>query len=178
MNFEYNRLSGDAIKEAGKSEISDCFMLENNYFCCGYSRKIFYNHTYAVAIAIIGKIYGSNSGDNSNYHKGISYIAKELGISKRQVKSLRKKYKVHGGYEFKTPYKIPAIVEKIIILLQEQENDEMIQKMVRTYDETLYRTLLIGVQYDEIRTAATALKRKKVLEVEGKLKNLTQNFRG
>lgn len=178
MSSEYNRLSGDAIREAGKEEVFDYFMFGSNYFSCGFSHNSYYNHAYAVAIAIIGKIYGSNDGNNSDYHKGIAYVAKELGISKRQVKSLRKKYKVHKGYEFKTPYVIPDIAEKIIMLLQGQENNELVKNMVRTYNEVLYRKLLIGVQYNEIKNAATALKRKEVLEVEGKLDHLTQNYGG
>lgn len=178
MSMDYNRLSEDAKREAEKEEFSDYFMIGSNYFSCGFSKNSYYNNAYTVAIAIIGKIYGAKGGNNSDYHKGIAYIAKQLGISKRQVKSLRKKYKVHKGYEFKTPYIIPDIVEKIIVLLQGQENNVLVQKMVNTYNEILYRKLLVGVQYNAIKNAASELKRRKVLEVEGKLDHLTQNFGG
>lgn len=143
MSTDYNRLSEDARKEAEKEGFSDYFMIGSNYFSCGFSYDSYYNNAYVVAIAIIGKIYGSKGGNNSDYHKGIVYVAKELGISKRQVKSLRKKYKVHKGYEFKTPYVIPDIVEKIIMLLQEQKNNALVQKMVSPYKEMLYRKLLV-----------------------------------
>lgn len=39
MSTEYNRLSGDAIREAGKEEISDYFMFGSNYFSCGFYMK-------------------------------------------------------------------------------------------------------------------------------------------
>lgn len=177
MSVDYNRLSKDAIEEARKFSISDPFMFGNHYFSCGFSYNSYYNHAYAVAIAIIGKIYGSDDGNNSDYHKGIAYVAKKLGISKRQVKSPRKKHKVHKGYEFKTPYGIPDIIEKIIMLLQEQENNALVQELVDTYNEVLYRRLLVGVQYDAIKIAARR-GREKVLEVEGRLDHLTQTFGG
>ncbi len=76
MLDEYNKLAGDAIGEACKVDLSEYFTYGDKYFSCGYSKNHYYNHPFAVAVAIIGKEYSSKGGNNSYYHKGIAYIAK------------------------------------------------------------------------------------------------------
>ncbi len=169
-----NVIFDDAKVDAGRFDPDDLLCFGKNYFACGYHPDAtYYNHTYAVAIAIIGKIYGSKYGNMSNYHKGIAYIAEEVGVSKRCVKALRKKMKGQGGYIFKTPYSIPQIVDKIVKLLQPHEKYEMVVRLVKNHESDLYREILIGKQYAAINAAANAVKRKKVLEVSGELACIT-----
>lgn len=184
MSLEYTRISNASITSIEQPEPMDYIPFGNKYFPCGYSKERYYNQPFAVAMGIIGKIYGVSDGRNKDYHKGIAYIAKELRISKRQVKTLCKKYKSHRGYEFKTPLTIPQIVEKIIILLQANESNDLVKELVRTYNEDLYRTLLIKLEYNEIKNEEENSKKLKnqskhlvICNIAGQLDNLTQKIR-
>lgn len=184
MSPEYNIISRESIEAAEENEIIDLLPFLDKYFPCGHSKERYYNNPFAVAMGIIGKIYGNGNSRNKDYHKGIAYIAKELGISKRQVKALRKKYKSHKGYEFKTPFTIPQIVGKVIMLLQANESNDLVKEFVKTYDEDLYRTLLIKVEYEAIKIEEenskklrNQLKHLEICNIAGKLDNLTQKTR-
>lgn len=123
MTTDFSVEFDNAKIEAGKFDIDDILTSGIRYFECGYSDKYYYNHPVAVAIAIIGKLYGLPQSKGSNYHKGIAYIASEVGVSKRQVKALRKKMSWHGGYVFKTSYRIYEIISKMIDLLDQKRQN-------------------------------------------------------
>lgn len=85
--LEYEELSQKADEEGEKFDIDGVLTFGKNYFSCGFHRtESYYNHKFSVAVSIIGRLYGTEQGND--YRKGIAYIAKELHISKRQVKSL------------------------------------------------------------------------------------------
>ena len=176
MSVIFAELAEKAIDESERPEFSDLFYLGKNYFSCGFSHEKYYNHSYAVAIAIIGKRYASDLSDRSDYHNGIAYISNRFKLTKKQVKALRKNFKVHNGYEFKTPYCIPQIVEEIIKLLHQKENDDLVKEFCKKQKTFLYRDMIVEKQYKEIKIAASMSKRQEVLSIEGKLGQLTQRF--
>ena len=53
----------------------------------------YYNLNYAVALSLIGRLYGDKESKNSDYHKGVVYISDALGISKRQSENPTEKGK-------------------------------------------------------------------------------------
>ena len=175
---EYADFVKKAQKEAEKEEFADHWLCGSEYFSCGESNDKYYNHAYAIAVAIIGRIYAVHKGNNSDYHNGIAYIAERLGISKRKVKCLRKKHKAYRSYIFKTPYIISDIIEKIISLLKDQETHVLVQKFLNTYNEALYRDLLIETQYYAIKNSATRTGRAEILKVEGLLDNMIDKIGG
>lgn len=167
----------ELISVANRFDISDYLDWRSSYFLCGYGKKTYFNYSFAMAIEIIGKNYGDNRS-NSNYHKGIAYIADELNITKAQVKSLRKKIRVRNGYEFKTPFTIPIILNTMIELLSKIESNEEVKEFAKKTNDPKYRNKLINLQYDAIRMAAIEGRRKKVLEVEGELATMVAEYKG
>ena len=176
MTTEYDGISEKAISKASRTEFSDFFCRGRSYFSCGSSTSQFYNNSYAIAIALIGKIYASDNSNKSDYHNGIAFIANALGLSKRQVKVLRKNFKTRSRYSFKTPYSIPEIIEKIIELLQHEKNNDLIQDFCQSQNTPFYRNMLIEKQYRAIQIAASRGNREEVLLVEGKLNQLIQRY--
>lgn len=140
--------------EAGRFDMDDIFAFGSHYFECGYSNECYYNHSMAVAIAIIGKLYGAQQDRGSNYHKGVAYIAGEVGLSKRQVKVLRKKMAWRGGYAFKTSYRIHEIILKMIDLLDAKKANLIVAQYLQQQTSDMYREILIAEQYAAIRAAA------------------------
>lgn len=180
MSTNFSADFDNAKVEAKKFDIDDILSFGTNYFNCGYKPKddpegCYYNHNIAIAFAIIGKLYCSNQNGVSNYHKGIAYIAKELGLSKRQIKVLRKKYSVRGGYVFKTPYTIHIIISKMIDLLSAKAVEPIMVEYLQQRRNDLYREILIAKQYAAIMAAAPF--DKKVNKVYGELKVLTKKAR-
>lgn len=177
MNTNFSDEFDNAKVEAGKFDVEDILSFGINYFNCGYKPKeatdgCYYNHSIAIALAIIGKLYGASQNGASNYHKGVAYIAGELGISKRQVKVLRKKFPREGGYVFKTPYQIAIILTKLIELLSDKEADPMVEEYLQHRKSNVYREILIAKQYAAIMAAAPYDKR--VNRVYGELKAVTK----
>lgn len=151
----------------------DIFAFGINYFDCGYKPKqegCYYNSSIAHAFAIIGKLYGNSYNGASNYHKGVAYLANELKISKRQVKVLRKQLSGLGGYVFKTPYKIPVIISKMIDLLSQNVSDPIVQKYLENKTDSTYRDIFIKKQMAAIR--ASAKHDEKINKLLGELDNL------
>ena len=151
----------------------DIFAFGKNYFDCGYKPKqegCYYNSSIAHAFVIIGKLYGDSYNGVSNYHKGVAYLENELNISKRQVKVLRKQLSGLGGYVFKTPYKIPAIISKMTDLLSQKVSDPIVQKYLWNKKGSTYRDILIKKQMTAIR--ASAKHDEGINEVLGQLENL------
>lgn len=175
MAADFSNEFDDAKIEAGKFDKDDIFALGLHYFECGYSDKCYYNHSIAVAIAIIGKLYGSSQGRGSNYHKGVAYIAREVGLSKRQIKVLRKKISWRGGYTFKTPYRIYEIIAKMINLLDVKKAEPIILQYLQQQTSNIYREILIEEQYAAIKAAARRDQRANI--VRGELDDLLKRAR-
>lgn len=175
MAVDFSSEFNAAKTEAAKFDKDDILAFGMHYFECGYSNQCYYNHTVAVAIAIIGKLYGSSQSKGSNYHKGVAYIAKEVDLSKRQVKALRKKMSWRGGYVFKTSYRIHEIILKMIDLLDAKKTEPIFLQFLRQQTNDMYREILIAEQYAAIRAAAR--RDQKVNEVRGELEELTKRVR-
>lgn len=175
MVTDFSNEFNDAVIEAQKFNRDDILAFGRNYFECGYSGQCYYNHAVAVAIAIIGKLYGSSKSKGSNYHKGIAYIAKEVNLSKRQIKALRKKMLWRRGYVYKTSYKIHEIISKIIDLLDAKKTEPILIQFLKQQANDMYREILIAEQYAAIRAAARW--DRKVNGVRGELEKLTKRVR-
>lgn len=176
MKVDFSNEFDDAKMEAGRFDIDDFFATGSHYFECGYSNECYYNHSIAVAIAIIGKLYGLPQDRGSNYHKGVAYIAEEVDLSKRQVKVLRKKMAWRDGYTFKTSYKIYEIILKMCELLDAKKEEPIVMQYLQQQTSDMYREILIAEQYAAIRAAASRDKRVNE-EVRGKLEDLTKRAR-
>lgn len=170
----------DAKVESGKFDFVDILPYGSNYFTCGYTplrvaNGCYYNHSIAVAFSLIGKIYGPKNNGTSNYHKGVTYIAQRVGVSKRQVKVLRKQFKAHGAYLFRTPYTIANILEVMIDLLEKNNSDELIVEYLRDKRDEMYREVLIGKKFESIEIAASQkVQVEKVKNVYNKLNCITK----
>lgn len=163
----------DAVVEAGHFDPDDILAFGMHYFSCGWGKETYYNHPFSIAIAIIGQLYGDKNSGRSDYHNGIAVIANNLGITKRQIKVLRKKMKCKGGFSFKTPYSIASILSNIIDLLKKQENDLNVKKFLSRQISDMYREFLIEKQFEAIKEAANKGKRSKVKRVADELRGIT-----
>ena len=161
-----------AIAEIKSIDKDDFMSFGPNYFGCGWKKESYYNFNFAVAITLIGRIYGDKKSKNSDYHKGVEYIAQEVGVPKRQVKILRKKLKYKNGYWFKTPYDIVKIVERIIEKLQESKNETYVRRFLLKNKNRMYREILSEEQYPAIQEAQRG-GRKKVVDISDDLRNIT-----
>lgn len=135
-------------------------------------KESYYNFNYAIALSLVGKLYGDSEVKNSDYHKGGEYIADAVGVSKRQVKILRKRVRGKHGYWFKTPYTTARIIQKIIDKLREQEDEECVKTFLRNHDSKIYREILIAEQYEAIKAARRG-NRKKVKDLADDLRDIT-----
>lgn len=184
MEQSCKNIFDDAKVEAGKFDFVDMLPYGLNYFTCGYTplrfaNGCYYNHSIAVAFSLIGKTYGSKNDGTSNYHKGVTYIAQRVGVSKRQVKVLRKQFKAHGAYVFRTPYTIANILEVVIELLEKNNSDELIVEYLRDKRDEMYREVLIGKQFEAIEIAANQkVQVEKVRDVYNKLNCITKTVGG
>lgn len=180
MEQGYEKIATSSITAAAEFDFSDCLPFGSNYFICGYtpatkSSERYYNHFIAIAFSLIGKIYGTSNNGSSNYHRGVAFIAQQIGVSKRQVKVLRKKYKIHGAYVFRTPYEVDLIVSKMIELLENSKADEMIVEYLKDKIDKMYREILIGEQFNAIEIAANQERSlPRVKTVYNKLNCITQ----
>lgn len=172
MVADFSNEFNDAKMEAAKFDKDDIFAFGTHYFECGYSDQCYYNHAVSVAIAIIGKLYGSSQSKGSNYYKGVAYIAREVNLSKRQVKALRKKMSWRGGYVFKTSYRIHEIILKMIDLLDAKKAESILIQFLQQQTDDMYREILISEQYAAIR--ASSRRDQKVNVVRGELEELTK----
>lgn len=122
-----------------------------NYFWCGHSSDCYYNTHFIGTMEAIGK-YCNPIGTNSKYHNGVAYIAKQSGVTKTQVKAMRKRLKSHNGYEFKTSYSIARIMTEIIKALKENSDKEEVKNLMK--GNSFYRDMIAYEQYTAIRNAA------------------------
>lgn len=173
MTNDYNKQVCDAIAEAGRFAPDDLLAFGTNYFSCGWGEEKYYNYSFSVALAFIGSIYGEKTSGRSDFHNGIAFVASELGITKRQVKVLRKKMKYKGGFIFRTPYNISATIKKVIDLLKNQEQDSNIKMFLSQQESDMYREILIEKQFESIKEAAKKGNRKKVQRVADELRSMT-----
>ena len=160
------------LAEASKLDFDDIMAFGPHYFGCGWMKYKYYNLNYAVALSLIGRLYGDKESKNSDYHKGVVYISDALGISKRQVKILRKKVKHGNGSWFKIPYTTAAIIKKIINKLRETEQEEYVSSFLKKCNSTVYREILIPDQFEAIKAARKG-ERQKVLDLADELKDIT-----
>lgn len=180
MEQSCDKFFDDAKVESGKFDFVDILPYGTNYFTCGYTplrvaNGCYYNNSIAVAFSLIGKIYGNKNNGTSDYHKGITYIAQKVGVSKRQVKVLRKQFKVHGAYVFRTPYTIANILEAMIDILEKNNSDELIVEYLKDKRDKMYREVLIAKQFESIEIAANKnVQAEKVKDVYNKLNCITK----
>lgn len=168
----YTDMERKAIAEASKFDADDLMAVGLSYFSCGWKKESYYNFNYAIALSLVGKLYGDSEVKNSDYHKGVEYIADAVGVSKRQVKILRKRVRGKHGYWFKTPYTTARIIQKIIDKLREQEDEECVKTFLRNHDSMIYREILIAEQYEAIKAARRG-NRKKVKDLADNLRDIT-----
>lgn len=122
------------------------------YFTCGLNRDAYINNAFYRAIEIIGILYGNHNNRNSNYHRGITYIAIRMQLSKSMIKSFRKKLYTLGYYYYRTPYKIVEIIELITSLLDNKKQETIVKEFLDTFTFKSYRDVLIHKQYMAIKT--------------------------
>lgn len=170
----YEDLRNSAIINASKFDPSDYFSIGPSYFSCGFSKEAYYNNRYATALSVIGRIYGENLGQRSDYCKGIVYLSEKCGASRTQVKSLRKNFKSLGGYKCKVPFEICNIVSKLIELLEENRNNELVRKFLSSQTHTFYRNVLIEVHDAAISDRAKITKSEKIKQVRARLDDIMQ----
>lgn len=163
----------DAIVEAGHFDPDDLLAFGPNYFSCGWGEEKYYNHSFSIAISLIGSLCGDKTSGRSDYHNGIAFVAGELGITKRQVKVLRKKMRHKGGFIFKTPYNIPVTVKKVIEILKNYEQDPNVKYFFTQQASSMYREILIEKQFEAIKEAARKGNREKVKLVADELRGIT-----
>ena len=102
----------------------------------------------------------------------MEYIADAVGVSKRQVKILRKKVKGKHGYWFKTPYTTAKIIQKVIDKLREQEGEASVRTFLKKSESEVYREILIAEQYGAIKAACKG-NRAKVISLANDLRYIT-----
>lgn len=136
-------------------DFDDLKMYGHSYFKTGSSKSQYYNYAYAEALEIIGLLYcNDDRGKNSEYHKGVAFVAKTVGVSKSEIKALRKNFKTRLDYVFKIPYKADRIVETITELLKSRMNDPIVKEFIRKQDSMLFMIVLIGKQYYSIKAVS------------------------
>lgn len=168
----YTGAEQHVIDEIMKFDTDDIFTWGPNYFTCGWKKNVYYNFNYAAALALIGSLHGESKSRNSNYHRGVEYVANAAGVSKRQVKILRKKVKGEHGYWFKTPYTTAKIILKIIEELREHEDEKSVRLFLKESSSKVYREILISKQFEAIKAACKG-NRKKVLDLTDELRSIT-----
>lgn len=170
---EYRAKAYDAITQAGSFDADDYFTFGANYFVCGWGKESHYNHAFSISIALIGSLYGDEMPGRSDYHRGVAFMASQLGVKKRQIKVLRKKMKYKSGFAFKTPYNIAITIKKMIELLRKQEQNLNVQSFLSEQESDMYREILIKQQFEAIKEAAKNGNRKKVKGGANDLRGVT-----
>lgn len=126
MSGEYKVLLEMAKVECSQDDVEDFVSRGRNYFFCGFRELtdidgMYYNYNIAIAIAIIGRLYTDKTNRESDYKRGVSFIASKAQVSRRHIKVLRKKFKLRNkGYVFRTPYDMANILIIIIQLLEKK----------------------------------------------------------
>ncbi len=183
MTRENDEFRNKTVEESKQIDLEDIICRGKNYFLCGfkpyeYGNEIYYNNMIAIAFAIIGRLYTSkNESGQSDYKRGVEYIASEAHVTKRHVKVLRKQFKAHfrkkAGYAFRIPYDMATIIAKMIDLLEAKKADPMLIEYLEQYKDTLYRDVLVKKQFIEIEIAAgKESASEKVKTTYGQLNNL------
>lgn len=186
MNNERNiAIFENAIATSAEIDWEDAFCRGSNYFLSGFNELgemngMYYNHMIAKTFATIGRLYTERDGQ-SDYKRGVAYIAQEAKINKRHVKVLRKKFQVHHGrnasYAFRVPYDIPDIMRVIIRLLQAKGNDSLVVDLLQKYENMMYREVLIGREFAAIElTAKKKAAKDKVKETRNRLDEINDKI--
>lgn len=172
----YENLRNSAIVDASGFDLSDLFYNKLTYFSCGFSKEAYYNYRYATAVAIIGRIYGRDLGQRSDYCKGIIYLARECEVSHNQVKSLRKKFKSLGRYKCRVPFEICKIINKLIDLLDANRDNDLVKAFLSSQSHTFYRNALIEVHDEAISRRAEHTSNEKIKSVRRGLDSINQTI--
>lgn len=116
-----------------------------------------YNFNYAMAIQIVGSIVKKDScSSESCCHVGVKYISKEVGVTKREVKSLkcsfRKECNDIESYVYRISYNAAKILDCIIDVFERNKENKLVKKFLnKNKDFELYRTILIAREYMAVR---------------------------
>lgn len=137
-------------------DCDDLKMHGRRYFKTGRKNLQYYNVAYAQALEIIGMLYCSDDHSrNGNYHNGVAYVAKKVGVSKAEIKSLRKNFRLKKTtFIFKIPYNTGKIVHEISELLKKQINEPIVMNFLNKQDKSLYVLVLINEQYYLIKAVS------------------------
>lgn len=163
MDSNYSDIVNISKVEAEKTNLGDVRIIcSTAYFSCGYVpieyQACYYNYMIATAFTLIGELYCPRKKDTrtklSSYHRGIDYLAKKVGTTKAQIKALRKQFKVHNGYVFRTPYVLPEIIKEMIDLLKNKKTDPLLLEYLQEHQNKLYRDILIQEQFKAIEISA------------------------
>lgn len=148
------------------------------YYTCGYSRSIWYNHAFSLAIGYIGYYYYSEIEHfkNSNYHNGIALVAKKADVSKSEIKSMGKKYRCINGYIFKLPYSAPRILKEMIALLKKIEGKPLYGGIIEPHKGELYRSYLYGTQIIATKQAYAVSRRRAIHDVLIQLESILETI--
>lgn len=144
----------------------------HSYFWCGHTASPFYNFNFMIAMELIGRNLNA-IGSNSDYHNGVAYIAKKAGVTKTQVKAIRKKLKVFNHYEFKTSKKFHVILLEIIDALEECG---IPIKNEFAKPHKLFRDTLVYDQYSAIRVAAANSEDQDIHVIATKLEGMRKEI--
>lgn len=127
----------------------DLKMHGRRYLKTGICNTQYYNVAYAQALEIIGLLYCAyDNSKNGNYHKGVAYIAERVGVSKAEIKSLRKNFKWKKDMRiYKIPYNTSEIVQEISELLKNKVNEPVVKNFLDKQNKSLYVLILINKQY-------------------------------
>lgn len=173
MDERFELVWNEAIAEASNPNLDDFFTIGHLYFTCGWGNTAFFNESYAVAVALIGHCYTMKVKGKSDYSRGVRFIANNLGISRTQVKALRKKMEVSEGYAFKTPITTAHIIEYMITLLQNASNFWVVNEYLSIHRNKMFRTVLLHDQNEAIQTAANRSDDQRVMRVASELNHIT-----
>lgn len=172
----YDEFRNNAIVAASGFDPSDYFYNKLTYFSCGFSTEAYYNYPYATAVAIIGRIYGGNLGQRSDYCKGIIYLAQQCELSHNQIKSLRKKFKSLGGYKCRVPFEIYKIINKLIDLLEAKRDNDLVKTFLSKQKQSFYINILIEEHDTAISRCAKKTKSRRIKQVRKDLNKITKTI--
>lgn len=147
--MENDYLYDNDLLGAFSFDCDDLKMHGHRYFKTGICNSRYYNVAYAQALEIIGLLYCAyDNSKNGNYHKGVAYVAERVGVSKAEIKSLRKNFKwKKETLIYKIPYNTSEIVKEISELLRNKINEPIVKNFLDKQNKSLYVLILINKQY-------------------------------
>lgn len=156
------------------------FWPKNKYLTTISGNEKTYNFNYAMALEIVGCIVKNEfKGNVSCCHMGVKYISNKLGVSVREVKSLKCSFlkgtrilNEECRYVYRIPYNAYIILNCIIDILENNKEKEIVKKFLKkNRNSQLYRTILIEREYMVVRDTYNRLTMEE-REREAKLSDL------